>query len=83
MVTLKQLVERVDAKISADIGGIANEDMTREIVECAVRATIAGLGFYIVEATGEVGDPRPAPVTTYPNNVQHQVGVRWRGGRRR
>lgn len=77
MVTFEQLVQRADAKLQADLG----EDLTREVIECTVRAAIEGLGFHVNEATGEVCDPRPKPVNNYPYD---QHGTRWAGsGRRR
>lgn len=72
MVTLNQLVER--AFEQNNLTGKYN--LEREAIEPIIRETIAGLGFHIVEATGEVGDPRPKPHVefSYDRNVRYSGG---------
>jgi hypothetical protein len=72
MVTLKQLCERVSAKVILESQPWTARD------EDVVLATVLQLGMYVTK-DGEVGDPRPGQAPAFPQ----QRNVRFRGRRRR
>jgi hypothetical protein len=78
--TFEQLVDHVRGKVREQLGLFTlPPSLSRDVVEAFVKATIGGLGFHVNDA-GDVCDPRPRPVTTFPNN---QNGVRYSGQQRR
>ena len=65
-------IEELIAIVRAEVPAFDRNEQER-----TVHAVIKGMGFHLSN-DGEVCDPRPPKLMTYPNN-----NVRWRGGGRR